>query len=304
MSRAMQWMTLLCAASVLGNVWLYRELRIRERAEPPRVASLLPQAQDVVPNVNSVATQTAIVAANLSKPTSKQTLGKCKKKFEDDMLRQLRDPQERENLKRQTILSMQATNVGGATRLHISEQALNRILELQAEQDLSLREASIGSPPSPKIVTINPQIAAEFGEAVASKWAEYQRESSGRMAVRGVANLFAEANVPLSEEQRRRLVSVYTDEYEMQNAQDPGPDMQELQGDRGNPRAMAIWFEKQAARQQSFEQRVQADSASFLTPAQLELLRKRSDLESERFDSLIQSMPKIEGNLSVPEFEC
>jgi len=146
MSRAMQWMTLLCAASVLGNVWLYRELRIRERAEPPRVASLLPQAQDVVPNVNSVATQTAIVAANLSKPTSKQTLGKCKKKFEDDMLRQLRDPQERENLKRQTILSMQATNVGGATRLHISEQALNRILELQAEQDLSLREASIVHP--------------------------------------------------------------------------------------------------------------------------------------------------------------
>jgi hypothetical protein len=304
MARAMQWMTLLCAASVLGNVWLYRELRVRERAEPRATASLQPPVDGKAPKVIAVPAPTATAPADLSKSTSKQTLDKCKKKFEDDMLRQLRDPKERENLKRQEILSMQAMNMGAATRLHISEQALNRILELQAEQDLSLREASIGSPPSPKIVTINPQIAAEFGEAVASKWAEYQRESSGRLAVQGVANLFAEANVPLSEEQRRRLVGVYTDEYEMQNAQDPGSDMQELQGDRGNPRAMANWFEKQAARRQAFEQRVQGDAASFLTPVQLELLRKRSDLESERFHSLIQSMPKIEGNLPVPEFEC
>jgi hypothetical protein len=99
-------------------------------------------------------------------------------------------------------------------------------------------------------------------------------------------------------------VGVYADEFEMQNAQDPGPDTQETQGDRANPRAMANWFEKQAARQQAFDQRVQADAASFLTPVQLELLRKRSDLESERFRSLIKSMPKTEGNFPIPEFEC
>ena len=66
---------------------------------------------------------------------------------------------------------------------------------------------------SPKVVTVNPQSADEFGEAVASKWAEYQRETSGRMAIQGVANLFADANVPLSEEKRRRLVDVYADAF-------------------------------------------------------------------------------------------
>jgi hypothetical protein len=101
-----------------------------------------------------------------------------------------------------------------------------------------------------------------------------------------------------------RLVGVYADEFEMQNAQDPGADTQEMQDNRGTPRATANWFEKQAARQQAFEQRVQADAASFLTPVQLELLRKRSDLESERFHALIESMPKTEGKLPVPEFEC
>jgi hypothetical protein len=37
-------------------------------------------------------------------------------------------------------MSLQAINVRAATRLHISEQALSRILELQAEQDLAERE--------------------------------------------------------------------------------------------------------------------------------------------------------------------
>jgi hypothetical protein len=305
MSRAVKALSLLCAASLLGNLWLYRELNVRERAGPQRLASLPPQAQSVVPNVNVLAApQAAIPSADLSKPTSKQTLDKCRKKYEDDMLRQLRDPKERENLKQHEIMSLQATNVGAATRLHLSEQTLSRMLELQADQDLSLREASIGSPRSPKVVTVNPQIAEEFGEAIATKWADYLRESSGRTAVQGVANLFADANVTLSEEQRRRLVGVYADEFELQNAQDPGPDTREMQGDRGNPRAMANWFEKQAARQQAFEQRVQADAASFLTPVQLELLRKRSDLESERFRSLIKAMPKAEGNFPIPEFEC
>src|ERR1700690_2541529 len=160
MSRAVKALSLLCAASLLGNVWLYREFKARERAEPQRVASFPPQVQSEVPKVNVLAaTQAAIPSADLSKPTSKQTLDKCRKKFEDEILRQLRDPKEREKLKQQAIMSLQATNVGAATRLHLSEQTLSRMLELQADQDLSLREASIGSPPSPKVVTANPQIA-------------------------------------------------------------------------------------------------------------------------------------------------
>ena len=303
-TRAMQLMAVVCAASLIGNAWLYRELRVQEWAEPPRAAPALPQIQDAVPKVSAVAaTLPAVSTADLSKTTTKQALDKCRKKFEDQTLRQLRDPKEREGLKRQEMIALQAMNAGAATRLHVSEQVINRIFELQAEQDLAERESSIGGPRSPKAGTVNPQIANEFGEAVATKWADYSREYSGRMAVQAIANLFADADAPLTEEQRRRLASVYADEFEFQNSQDPGPDMQELQGD-GNPRAMANWFQKQVAQKQALEQRVQAAAASFLTPVQLELLRKRSELEAERARSLVESMPKTEGNVPMSEVEC
>ena len=92
MTRAMQLMTGLCAASLLGNVWLYRELKVRERDDSHAVASIIPETQTVVPNVNAgVAPQAATAAAELSKPKA-QTGDKCRKKLEDAMLNQLRDP--------------------------------------------------------------------------------------------------------------------------------------------------------------------------------------------------------------------
>jgi hypothetical protein len=112
------------------------------------------------------------------------------------------------------------------------------------------------------------------------------------MAVQGVANLFADVNVPLSEEQRRRLVSVYADELDMQSAQDAAPEMQETPDNLRTPRALEGWLQKLAARQVTFDQGVQAAAASFLTPAQMELLRRKSDLESERFRSLVDSTPQ------------
>jgi hypothetical protein len=72
MTRAVQLMTLVCAASLLGNIWLYRELRVRKHDAPHTVASLAPKSQGVVPDVNAVAaTQAAIAPAALSKSTSK-----------------------------------------------------------------------------------------------------------------------------------------------------------------------------------------------------------------------------------------
>jgi hypothetical protein len=292
MSRAMQLVTLLCAASLLGNVWLYRELRVRQRAEPRALPAVLPQAQSGVPESNPVAVPATNAAANVLRPTAKQIADKCKRKYEEEFRRQLRDPKERETLKRREVMSLQASNVGAPTRLHLNEQAFGRIVELQAEQNLLSQEASIGSGRSPRGVSVNPQIADEFGESVASKWAEYVRESSGRMAVQGVANLFADVNVPLSEEQRRRLVSVYADELDMQSAQDAAPEMQETPDNLRTPRALEGWLQKLAARQVTFDQGVQAAAASFLTPAQMELLRRKSDLESERFRSLVDSTPQ------------
>jgi hypothetical protein len=306
MSRAMQFMAVLCAASLLSNVWLYRKLKTRE-AEPRHEASLPFQSQNSVLEPRVVETTVASTSGNSPKPSVKQAADKCKKKWEDELRRQLHDPQEHEKLKQQEILALQATNISAATRLHLSEQTYSRILELQAEQNLSERGASIGTVTLPKGVSLNPQIAEEFGDAVAVKWVDYQRQSSGRAAVRGVANLFADANVPLSEDQRQRLISVYADAFEMQSAQDSAPDMRPAQENLRNPRAIQAWWGKLLARQVAFDQRVQADSAPFLTPSQLELLQKKADVDAERFRSMIEIMPKApEESTESPEptFDC
>jgi hypothetical protein len=303
MSRAFKLVAILCLASLLGNAWLYRELKVRERAAPPHVSSVLPQAQSAIPEVAITSAPLVNAASEKSKLSPKQMADKCKKKWEDEFRHQFQDPKEREKLKRGEIQILQSFNVGAATRLHLNEQTFSRIVELQAEQNLVSREASIGRERMSAGVSVNPQIADEFGESVASKWTEYLRESSGRTAVQGVANMFADANVPLSEDQRRRLVSVYTDAFEMQSAQDSGPDMQFTPGD-GNPRAVAEWLQKLEARQVAFEQRVQADSASFLTRAQLELLQKKSDVDTERLRSVVVNAPEEAENTVVPSVEC
>src|ERR1700684_1054929 len=60
------------------------------------------------------------------------------------------------------------------------------------------------------------------------------RESRGRAAVRSVANLFADANVPLSERQTQQLVGVYTNAYETQGGQVPLPEAKESNDDGSN----------------------------------------------------------------------
>jgi hypothetical protein len=309
MPRPLLLMTILCAASLLGNIWLYRELKKREVVVPAVVASL-PQTPSPNAESKAVPAPARNTIAPAPKATAKQMMEKCKKKFEDNLRDQFRDPSKRENMKKQEIMALQAMNVGAQTRLHLNDQTFSRILELQAEQDLSEREAAIGKPKPYGEVSANPQIAEEFGDATASKWADYLREFRGRVAVRVVANLFTDGNVPLSVEQTRRLVSVYSNAYQAQGAQDPLPGMQETEDDEDNPTTSRNWMEKQFARQQDLDERIQAEAASFLTSAQLELLRKQSELQSTQFRTLLDSMPKGAPNpknldaATVPEVEC
>ena len=309
MSRPLIIMTILCTASLLGNAWLYRELRKKEGVAPAAVASL-PSAPSQIVETKAVTAPTAIATASSPQATAKQVMEKCKRKFEDDLRSQFRDPAKRESMKRQEIMALQSMNAGAQTRLHLSDETFSRILELQAEQYLSEREASIGKAPSFSEISVNPQIAEEFGEGISLKWTDYLREYRGRVAVRVVANLFTDANVPLSEEQTRRLVGVYSKAYEQQGIQDPPPSMQEVEGDGENPTTTRSWMEKQFARQQDLEQRVQTEAASFLTPAQVELLRKKSELDAERFRALFDAMPKIAPTpknadaTSFPTIEC
>lgn len=302
-------MTILCTASLLGNVWLYRALKSRQAIAPAVVASLQ-QTPSSIADTKPSTPPPADTFGVSPKITAKQAAEKCKKKFEDDLRSQFNDPTKRENMKKQEIMALQAMNVGAQTRLQLNDPTFSRILELQAEQDLSEREAAIGKPKPYSEVSANPQIAEEFGDATASKWADYLKEFRGRVAVRVVANLFTDANVPLSVEQTRRLVSVYSNAYEAQGAQDPLPGMQETEDDEDNPTTTRNWMEKQFARQQDLDERIQSEAASFLTSTQLELLRKQSELQSTHFRTLLDSMPKGAPNpknldtATVPKVQC
>lgn len=312
MSRALPFLSVLCAASLLGNIWLYRELRVRDRASASTVAVPVPQAASAVLEAQAPASPLASVASTRPKPAVGEMMDKCRKKFEEEMRRQFRDPTRREILKKTEIQSLNSMNLGAQVRLNLSDATFARILELQAEQDLAEREASIGQAPSRGRSGVNQQIAAEFGETVAAQWANYLREGYGRMRVQGLASLLGDANLPLSVEQRQRLVTVYSDEFEMQRGQGGEFDSAALDGDGEGPSLTSQWFERQQEKRMASEQRIEANAAAFLTPAQLELMRKKSDLESEQYRSMIESMRKVapvgqgaaEGGAAAPSAEC
>lgn len=212
---------------------------------------------------------------------------KCRKKLDADIRNQFHDPKQRELMRDMQIQALKSMNLGAQTSLKLSDQEFNRILEIQADQSLATLEARL-SHTTAATSGANEQIAAEFGEPVAAKWAKYEKEGRGRLAARAVADVMADAEAPLSDEQRRKLVSVYADEMESQ-----GGDFLlgglAIEDDNGS--FTKEWFEKQQQKRDSFEQRVEAKAASFLTPTQMDLLRKKSDIESEQFRKAADSMP-------------
>jgi hypothetical protein len=294
MFRALPFVSILCAASLLGNVWLYRELRVRVPGEARTAVAAPVTVPNPPPDASSLPSLPAVVLPVESKPTFEAMMDKCKKKFEDESRRQFRDPKQREQMKISKIQVLQAQTLGAQTGLQLSDQVFSRILELQAEQDLARQEASIGNAQSLRSFAPDPEIAAEFGEDTAAKWANYMKEGTGRWVVQGVAGLLAEANVPLSDMQRRKLVTVYTNEFETQRGQNdeagivPFPD--------GGPNSVAFknWLVQQEEKRIASDRRIQDSAAEFLTPAQLSLMHKKSDLDAERSRAVFEAMPKVE----------
>jgi hypothetical protein len=233
------------------------------------------------------------------KLTPRQMIEKCRQKFEEDRQKRLRDPVQRQAMQRSEVMVLQAMNAGAQERLNLSDQAFSRLLELQAEQVITESGASIGNPNLPSSPSVNPQIAEEFGDDIATKWASYQREYRARAATHAVANLLADANMSLTEEQKRKLTQVYADEYEMEDSEMRSGDPADVDSEGGNL-DMRKRFEMQLSRLQSFAQRTQAEAGSFLTLAQLELLRKKSDRDVEQLRSMTLSMPK---HVPAPTFQ-
>jgi hypothetical protein len=166
-----------------------------------------------------------------------------------------------------------AESEGGLPDLHLTEQQLTRLYELSAEWELQSAEsddpqARGGWPPQQ-----NPLIAAELGTEVAEKWAKHRQEANGRFEVREIAGRTASDGVPLTAEQRRRMVELYTalDEEAVE----------EMRGQVVQPptnEAEAIEWH-QGTKEQNVRQRhkLLERAATFLSAKQLEVLRRHSE---------------------------
>jgi len=124
---------------------------------------------------------------------------------------ELRDPAKRQQTKANEVtwIRQQAESEGALQELHLSEEQLNRLYALAAEWSVQSEETDAPSRSSSPFDE-NPLIAAELGSEVAQKWARYQRESSGRFRVRELAGVMASEEAPLTADQRRQLIGLYT----------------------------------------------------------------------------------------------
>ncbi len=171
---------------------------------------------------------------------------------------------------------MGAESDGGLPDLHLNEEQLTRLYELSAEWELQSAESSDPQaedrwPPQP-----NPLIAAELGSEAAQKWAKHQREATGRFEVREIAGVIASADVPLTAEQRRRMVELYTALNEEA--------VEEARGQAREPptnEAEAIELhQRNQERSVGERQKLLERAAAILSAKQLDILRRDSELRA------------------------
>ena len=97
----------------------------------------------------------------------------------------LRDPKQREEFKTDTMAAIRGLSADAAARLHISPKQLEELVELQADEEVALRAESAApvADGAQQAFAQNPRIAEEFGPGVASRWSDYLKNTSGRLAL-------------------------------------------------------------------------------------------------------------------------
>jgi hypothetical protein len=223
--------------------------------------------------------QTAIFGSGCRTDTGEspppKTYEECSRIRREAFRARLRDPAQRNQIKEETVAATRswAESDGGLADLHLSEEQLTRIYELSADWELQSAEsndpqARDGWPPQQ-----NPLIAAELGIEVAEKWAKHRREANGRFEVREIAGRIASNDVPLTAEQRRRMVELYTafaeealEEARGQVLQPPANEAEAIVMHQGNKE-----------REVQYHQKLMDRAASTLSAKQLEVLRRDSD---------------------------
>ena len=277
---------LLCVASLAGNVYLYLGLKSTSATgsphapahppSPPPSADRRAAARTAGLSVQAIRPQSSAAgAAATGESPSPKTYEECSRIRGEAFRARLRDPAQRNQIKEETVAATRswAESDGGLADLHLSEEQLTRIYELSADWELQSAEsndpqARDGWPPQQ-----NPLIAAELGIEVAEKWAKHRREANGRFEVREIAGRIASNDVPLTAEQRRRMVELYTafaeealEEARGQVLQPPANEAEAIVMHQGNKE-----------REVQYHQKLMDRAASTLSAKQLEVLRRDSD---------------------------
>jgi hypothetical protein len=194
-------------------------------------------------------------------------------KFEENRA-ELRDPAQRQKIKENYIAATRqgAESEGGVEDLHLSEEQINRLYELAAEWFVQSAE-TIPPPRSNWPLDQNPLIAGELGDEVAQKWGKYQRETNGRSKVQGIGGRMAIEDVPLTRDQRRQMIELYTalDEERWGEVREKG-----IQSPTNEAEAIEM-HQGTKERDVRYRQKLMDRAASILSPKQLDILRRDSE---------------------------
>jgi hypothetical protein len=277
---------LLCVASLAGNVYLYLGLKSTSATgsphapahppSPPPSADRRAAARTAGLSVQAIRPQSSAAgAAATGESPSPKTYEECSRIRGEAFRARLRDAAQRAQIREEAVAAtrLAAESEGGLSDLHLNEQQLTRLYELSAEWELQAAESNDSQARDRWPPQQNPLIAAELGIEVAEKWARRQREATGRFEVREVAGRIASNDVPLTADQRRRMVELYTalaeeamEEARGQVLEPPTNEAEAIVKHQGNKE-----------REVQYHQKLMDRAASILSAKQLEVLRRDSD---------------------------
>ena len=271
-----------CVASLVGNVYLYLELKPKSAttSAPGPAPSPPPADQPFVRKARAPKVQTVERLPQNEAPTPGvetrpvKTPEECLRMRLEANRAELRDPAQRQQAKENYVAStrLQVESEGGLEELHLSEEQLKRLYALAAEWFVQSAEA-YPPPRSNWPLDQNPLIAGEFGTEVAQKWGKYQRESDGRYRVRDLAGRMASEDVPLTADQRRQLIELYTalEEERAAEVRERG-----IQAPTNEAEAIEM-HEGTRERDVQYRQKLMDGAGSILSAKQMEVLRRDSE---------------------------
>jgi hypothetical protein len=286
--------------SLIGNVWLYVELKAERRSVAEALAAagvansaqhreVLHQSSEGAHELNDQALG-AVVGRNIEPtisttsgpsdqiPSQPKTVDECMRLSELAQAERLRDPAQREEIKNEVLQSEKVVSMleygDAAKAIGLNSEQMDRLYEIGAEQQVRAMErrlfSVVGSPPGGSgttATTLSAAVAAEFGSEVAQKWADYRRSAVGRQMTYALANVLTEADAPLTAVQRQRLVETYTRVYTSVAKPQLVAELQNTGTvESGGPRE----FDQQSDRREmTIQRRFEDEAAHFLTEQQL-----------------------------------